>query len=37
MKTTPLRACAKLHMLVDIQQKVVELVLSITSCPKTLF
>jgi hypothetical protein len=33
MKNKPIQVCAKLPLLVDLQQKVSKLVPSITSCP----
>jgi hypothetical protein len=36
MKNTPLHVCAKTALLVDLQHKVGELVLSTTSCPSVI-
>jgi hypothetical protein len=36
MKNTPTHVCAKLPLSVDLQQKVGELVLSVTSCPSII-
>jgi hypothetical protein len=33
MNTAPIHVCAKNFLLLDLQQKIGELVLSITSCP----
>jgi len=37
LKNTPYMSVLKLPLLVDLQQKVGELVISITSCPSSLF
>jgi hypothetical protein len=36
IKTTPIHVCAEAEFLVDLQQKIGELVLSITSCPSAI-
>jgi hypothetical protein len=36
MKTIPTHVCARTALLADLQQKVGELILSITSCPSTI-
>jgi hypothetical protein len=36
MKNTPIQVCAKTVLLVDLQQKVGELVPSTTSCPSII-
>jgi hypothetical protein len=36
MKNTPLHVCAKIALLVDLQQKVGEIVISTISCPSVI-